>query len=732
MKANMKKVIFEYSQRLFGQIFRFFRNLTGRIIASKINCTKSRRISNWSKIANISKYSLGFLESIFRDMRPVNLPLGKPESFCGGFQMANMKKVTISEDALKRVQTVFADLGGFAPLDDASGFHKINMGAEKSVEKIEVSKEDGDTELGFLRNLDDETFDQMFGENAMFTQNLLNAIENPKIPEPIEEVSLAEDVRLGRESAGKLQEEFAVEKAKNYVEIFKSDFIEKKLTPSRRKLRDFVAGGYPGKFSKEELIGFGVKGATMSLNWKNCLEMEFDLCDFFEENELAVNIAGFSLDHFTVIPSLRNRLGFYEISRAFRASRGINPHAILEGWLENAWRFIVLKFAAMECAFPDHFAGQLLTPKNLLHQLHYRYFREIVLGQNSALKKIMELEESPKKTLVLFVLDVMDEGIVLLSDGWYKISGKLDAALAERLKLGKISVGTKLITQGCNLLNCDREYSPLKIPPNVMLELHGNSTRRCRWDTKLGFFARLRPKCVSLDSILYNGGLIPRIVVCFIRVYPAIYIESFRERRKRHIVRSERAEKRYCDRMSSKCFDNFENVYNKVQEEFLQQNNDRNISIRNITNISCIRDPEELNCLLKYSYDPESVENEMTGSQKEMVRQHLAKMQEKKYQEIAECVRKRLRQQKLERRVKKLLQIRVVDAKRPGKSVMLNFWLPSEEFSSVLKEGDIYELTSCTAREIRNGDIFVDGPRIEDGDQNVRKLGQQSFPSATS
>ncbi|XP_059613243.1 breast cancer type 2 susceptibility protein homolog [Phlebotomus argentipes] len=629
---------------------------------------------------------------LFRDAFETSNEPQMPEVSFGGFQMANMNKIKISDETMKRVQNMFGDITGPMAFD-GPGFQTANF---RTPQAQPVQRESSvNSQISFLHDMDTETFLKEFDDNAFFTQ--MEQLKSPVMR--AEEFHLPEAVKLAREEAIRLQECSVKEKPENYSENFKTPEIEKKLKSGRRKLCDFVGEELPRKSSG-------------GINWENSLELDF-------ESSNAVHL---QFDHFTVIPNLRNRIGFPELRRAFEASKGVNPHQIPSGWTENAWKFITIKLSAMEKAFPDFFSGQLLNPGNILRQLHYRYFREIVLGHSSALKKITEHEEPANKTLVVFVLEVKSESVIVLSDGWYKITGKLDAMLTKMVKWRRISAGTKLITQGCKLVNCDEPQAPLAA--SATLELHGNATRRCRWDTMLGFQRQLQPQCFHLDSIHFNGGFIPRIRVCILRVYPPVLIESLRNS---SVVRSERMEKRHSSQLSSKSFSNFEAVFNEMQEECAKQSSHQSFSIRNITNISGIRDPEQLIDIFNTSYDPESVENEMTASQKAILREHQQKQQEKRDREIVEVIRKRIRQQRLQRRVQKLLQLRIVDAERPDMSAMLNFWTPPEELN--FKEGDFYEFSNCRAREVRNEVTFIDGPPAEEQDQNIRKLDGNLFTS---
>lgn len=55
---------------------------------------------------------------------------------------------------------------------------------------------------------------------------------------------------------------------------------------------------------------------------------------------------------------------------------------------------------------------RLLTAKNITHQLLYRYYKEIEKCQRSALKKILEKDESPTKRIILCVSKIVKVNVI--------------------------------------------------------------------------------------------------------------------------------------------------------------------------------------------------------------------------------------------------------------------------------------------------------------------------------
>lgn len=107
----------------------------------------------------------------------------------------------------------------------------------------------------------------------------------------------------------------------------------------------------------------------------------------------------------------------------------------------------------------------------VLAQLKYRYDREIDRVERSAIRRIVERDDTPAKRMILFVSRISEQSLVYsieLSDGWYAIrTHSLDTVLSNAINKGKIVVGTKLVIQGAELMGIEEGCSPLEV------SLHG-------------------------------------------------------------------------------------------------------------------------------------------------------------------------------------------------------------------------------------------------------------------
>lgn len=60
----------------------------------------------------------------------------------------------------------------------------------------------------------------------------------------------------------------------------------------------------------------------------------------------------------------------------------------------------------------------------------------------------------------------------------------------------------------------------LQAPSTARLKLCANSTRKARWDSKIGYQPDPRPFSLALSSLLAGGGTVPAVDVVVVRVYP--------------------------------------------------------------------------------------------------------------------------------------------------------------------------------------------------------------------
>ena len=56
--------------------------------------------------------------------------------------------------------------------------------------------------------------------------------------------------------------------------------------------------------------------------------------------------------------------------------------------------------------------------------------------------------------------------------------------------------------------------------------MNANSTRRARWNTKLGFQRNTKPFHISLATVLPDGGKVGATALVIARVYPLLFMEK--------------------------------------------------------------------------------------------------------------------------------------------------------------------------------------------------------------
>ena len=187
------------------------------------------------------------------------------------------------------------------------------------------------------------------------------------------------------------------------------------------------------------------------------------------------------------------------------------------------YRWIVWKLAAYELTFPSVFpAHSLLNPSMVMEQLKYKFDREYHLGQRSALRKIIEHDDTPAKCMILVVSDsnADQKPFLEVSDGWYFVSCEIDPPLLNLVRTGKLSAGRKIAVCGSQLLNADQPSGPLEASEGLRLKISYNGCKPAHWNAKLGFYRQHFAFVSNLASISPDGGVVPALNVVIQRVYP--------------------------------------------------------------------------------------------------------------------------------------------------------------------------------------------------------------------
>lgn len=125
--------------------------------------------------------------------------------------------------------------------------------------------------------------------------------------------------------------------------------------------------------------------------------------------------------------------------------------------------------------------------------LALRYDVEVDRSQRPSLKRIMERDDTPAKTLVLCVCGVVklsnpnvektvktvdrstdakkESTLIWLTDGWYAIKGLLDLPLYTMLNNGQLRIGDKIVINGAELVGSQEACPPLEAPESLMLKV---------------------------------------------------------------------------------------------------------------------------------------------------------------------------------------------------------------------------------------------------------------------
>uniref|UniRef100_A0A8C5WJW1 Tower domain-containing protein n=1 Tax=Leptobrachium leishanense TaxID=445787 RepID=A0A8C5WJW1_9ANUR len=504
-------------------------------------------------------------------------------------------------------------------------------------------------------------------------------------------------------------------------------YLAKTASSARIPLRSAVQGKTPGTYAKEQLYVLGVVKSSLGINSENSESFQFSCLDYFTKDcllsENGVQIA----DGGWLVPAGNLRAGKEEFYRALCDTSGVDPKLISPEWVYNHYRWIIWKLAALEVRFPEFFACKCLTPESVLLQLKYRYDVEIDKAQRPAIRKFMERDDSPSKTLVLCIARVLSQdtnlsnscsnknepgeskqrsAIIEVTDGWYGIKAFLDPALTTLLRQGKLFTGQKIITHGAELVGSDDACAPLEAPESLMLKLSANSTRPAAWFAKLGYFQDPRPFCLPLSSLYSEGGVVGCVDVLIQRIYPIQYMEKMVSGL--YVFRNERAEEKEAEKHSAKQQKSLEILFAKIQAEFEQQEGfTRRRGVRHSLNrkqICTLQDGAEIYDAIQAESDPGYLESCLSNEQLRALNQYRQTQNDKKQAQIQTEFRKAIESSEqaatgcAKREVTPVWKICIVDYK-DQETYTLNIWRPLPDVLSLLKEGNRFKIYNLAASQ---------------------------------
>ncbi|CAH1710534.1 unnamed protein product [Aphis gossypii] len=671
-------------------------------------------------------------------------------NICKGFSTAGGKSIKISDTALQKVQTMLKD-----ELTESSTVTKDTTSSKTKIFNQLLNAEDKSIKkLDMLLQKDQVTYkdDKQLFDSSLKTIDIPNDCNNlnraSKSINNLKTKSNCFEI-LKHEEENTFEDDLSLI---NTVEKFERDQIVCK--PVLRNKR-------PGSPINKYEIDYKIKKTVHNERWE-IDELNISFNDYlskklygpkvslpvvvdwnlpkmsttkqFPENGIAKELIKLGIDNATNLKLYweknyklsdghKNKMyNFQDIKYFFLLHNFVDSKLIPNGWIENHFRFIVWKLAATEIFFPDQFGNKLLTAKNIIHQLLYRYYREIEKCQRSALKKILEKDEATSKRIVLCVSKVKKTNLaetytIELTDGWYSVQGIIDYEMNMLLHKGIVKVGTKLIIYNAELIGAGEGIDPLDVHNGVKLKISTNSTRRVRWYTKLGFYKNSTlPIPITLESVLPHGGIIGSLSLVILRKYPIMFLEK--KTSSKSIFRNEKMEIIEAEKYKAHQQKALEIISNNIKSELIAEmaSKTNSVSKKYISNMKKENldtlNIDELSNILENSTDPLEIQSLLSQEKLEALEDFKKSEQERFYNELQNRVNKVFNDQfKDARKVIPMIKLRVVDKKYAStgvKAALLTIWNPSEDVTDILNkstEGQCCTFHHITTNGFMNGEL---------------------------
>ncbi|XP_050067010.1 breast cancer type 2 susceptibility protein-like isoform X36 [Aphis gossypii] len=669
---------------------------------------------------------------------------------CKGFSTAGGKSIKISDTALQKVQTLLKDElteSSTVTKDTTSSktkiFNQLLNAEDKSIKKLDMLlqkdqvtyKDDKQLFDSSLKTIDIPNDCNNLNRASKSINNLKTKSNCFEILKHEEENTFEDDLSLINtvekferdqivckpvlrnkrpgSPINKYEIDYKIKKTVHNerweideLNISFNDYLSKKLYGPKVSLPEVVDWNLPKMSTTKQFPENGIAKELIKLGIDNATNLKL----YWEKN-------------YKLSDGHKNKMyNFQDIKYFFLLHNFVDGKLIPNRWIENHFRFIVWKLAATEIFFPDQFGNKLLTAKNIIHQLLYRYYREIEKCQRSALKKILEKDEATSKRIVLCVSKVNKTNLaetytIELTDGWYSVQGIIDYEMNMLLHKGIVKVGTKLIVYNAELIGAGEGIDPLDVHNGVKLKISTNSTRRVRWYTKLGFYKNSTlPIPITLESVLPHGGIIGSLSLVILRKYPIMFLEK--KTSSKSIFRNEKMEIIEAEKYKAHQQKALEIISNNIKSELIAEmaSKTNSVSKKYISNMKKENldtlNIDELSNILENSTDPLEIQSLLSQEKLEALEDFKKSEQERFYNELQNRVNKVFNDQfKDARKVIPMIKLRVVDKKYAStgvKAALLTIWNPSEDVTDILNkstEGQCCTFHHITANGFMNGEL---------------------------
>ncbi|KAL0858900.1 hypothetical protein ABMA27_011331 [Loxostege sticticalis] len=704
----------QVSEEALAKSKALFKDFDGDIVFER-NPTMSNKFLGFQTASNksvkVSEEALARSKRIFDEIDGFqeNNAINNKLSPFKGFETASKKKVKISEDALKKTRQIFQDID--IKYDDCKenledtfrDTKKLHFkrGNNKEITVSENSLKDSRQLLTDLHTpQNNKEISKKYGR-VFKEDNNIDKLIDTQVINNFEQTLYSED--FSKETTPKKSKRsgspiLSCPRAKRrkfntpYRNDSKTPTVDAKITP---KHEDTLLFNKDYKKNKR----YTLKNLAKVEETNKKLKPDPYILNFNMDNLLDFEFVGQRND------MTDGKFSIEDLKEYFL--KMVNKKLVPIGWLDIHLKWILWKLISYEVKFTQTL-NKVCTVKNVIEQLKFRYDKELYNVERPVLRKILEKDDAASKTMVLCVAGIFVDGVnvssvtnissnveLLLTDGWYCVKAVIDKMLAKLVYDEKITVGCKIVTNGAELMNCEQGVSPWEDTSSVRLKIYGNSTRRARWDARLGCHSN-GAILTALSSVKPEGGKVSKLRLYVTRVYPMLYVEKFEDGST--VTRSERLENIHQIKYEADRQTTMEKLYEEVEKELSDQES---------------QDSEASQ--LKIRKHSGSM---ITESQTKCLVDKSNRQREKLLQNIEERVRKKIEEKGLNvgRNVVTLLKIRVagVEDKDSGVVVTKGFmsiWKPNDMLTEIIKEDSWIEVMNVVPTAIRYSEIHLSAGR---------------------